>query len=160
MPTETSLSRAVEADIVKLADWIADCREAQLISNLGHGDVRREHVQSWLDEGLTSCVLRAEGQPVVFGTLSIKEAPLPAAAVEICHVIVHPRCRRQFKGTQVVAELMQSARALGFQRVVGRVEPSNAASHGFLAWLRWKPTLEVAEDQPGQFVWYERAIRP
>lgn len=163
MSTMTCYKIAIEqvsaADVQSIAAWVTATGEAPLISALEASKVRPADVEAWLEVSLEALIVRVEEETVALGTLSTKEADLPEGAIEACHVIVRPDWRRRFKGTQLVAELMDRARKLGFKLLVGRVVPPNVASHGFLQWLDWKPVTAISTPDDDRFVWYQRILR-
>jgi L-amino acid N-acyltransferase YncA len=156
---KTAIEKVSAADIQSIAAWITATGEAPLISALEASKVRPANVEAWLEVSLEGLILRVDEEAVALGTLSTKEADLPEGAIEACHIIVRPDWRRQFKGTQLVTELMNRARKLGFKVLVGRVVPPNVASHGFLQWLDWKPVTAVSIPDDDRFVWYQRILR-
>lgn len=155
-----AIEKVSAADIDPIAAWITATGEAPRISALETSKVHPANVEAWLELSLEALILRVNEQTVALGTLSTKEANLPEGAVEACHVIVRPDWRRRFKGTQLVAELMNRARELGFKLLIGRVVPANVASHGFLQWLDWKPVaaLSIPNAKDDRFVWYQRIL--
>lgn len=103
-------------------------------------------------------VSTADDQPVAFATLSRNEADLPPGSVELCHLIVRPDMRRQYRGSHLVLALTHAARQLGYDRLFGRVVPSNAVAHPLLTSLRWG-VLANRETPASTFVWYSKTIR-
>jgi ribosomal protein S18 acetylase RimI-like enzyme len=162
MDTRTCYRVAIDGvtstDLETLAAWITDAREAPLISDLDKPEVTATDMRRWLEASVEALIVRLEDAPIAFGTLSRKEAQLPDGSVEACHVIVRPDCRRRFKGTQLVAELMDRARKLGFRYMVGRVVPLNVTSHGFVQSLGWMPAQGILKPDDPRFVWYHRAL--
>lgn len=153
-----TVGKPTDTDIAHLAMWMTDSGEAPLISDLKSALVQSEDIRQWLDDSDECRVVISEGSPIGFGTLSVAEADLPPDCIEVCHVIIHPEWRRRFKGSQLVLELMDTARRKGYLRTVGRVVPKNAASHGFLAWLGWQPDSHSQVQNSNSFVWYQRLL--
>ena len=146
-------------DVEALVRWITATGEAPLVSALTSPDVRPADIEAWLEASLEAWIVRLEDEPVALGTLSTREAELPENAVEACHVIVRPDWRRRFKGTQLLAELMGRARKLDYEWLVGRVVPTNSASHGFVQLLGWKPAPGILTPEDARFVWYKRGLQ-
>ncbi|MBL9184070.1 MAG: GNAT family N-acetyltransferase [Verrucomicrobiaceae bacterium] len=121
--------------------------EVPLISGKKDTQLAPEELARWVATSVFAVVVCVGELPIGFGSLSISEAPLVNGDVEICHLIVHPNWRRQYKGSSLVLELTRIAKSKGFKRVVGRVAPHNAIGRAILSSLRWEklPTTEVPE---------------
>ncbi len=144
-------------ELATVADWISASGELHLISDLTLRKLADHTLRSWVETGIESAVVRRGGKPIAFATLSASEASLPSDTVEICHLIVHPSCRRRYEGSHLVLELSRKAREMGFSRAVGRVVPQNSIAKLFLSSLRWARS-DVKEDWMNGNIWYTKSL--
>lgn len=142
----------------QLSAWISTTEELPLISGNEGTHLAPAEFAKWVATSVFAVVVFVGEMPIGFGSLSTSEAPLSTGDVEICHLIVHPDWRRQYKGSSLVLELTRIAKSNGFRRVVGRVAPHNAIGRAILSSLRWEklPTSETPVASPCE--WFSKII--
>jgi ribosomal protein S18 acetylase RimI-like enzyme len=159
--TFAHLAGPASDDLPRIAEWVTTANELHLISGLSGPVLPTSVLEDWVATSLATLAVRHGDDAIAVATLSRSEAELPAGTAEVCHLIVHPRWRRHYRGSHLVLELLSTARRLGFLEVVGRVVSSNTRAHAFLAFLQWKPfDPQVADPSAswarGDFVWYRK----
>lgn len=155
---EIKIEAPNSGDVEIVSRWISESGDLALISSLDSDGLSTKMLELWFDASVTSAVVRTDGHPIAFGTVSVEEAPLPSRTAEICHLIVHPKWRRRYNGSHLVLELALKAREMGFSTVAGRVVPHNSVAHAFLSFLRWAPVASGDGWTPG-FSWYQRKLQ-
>jgi RimJ/RimL family protein N-acetyltransferase len=160
--TESHSSRihmreAAEQDLPAVAAMISATGELELISGETGRELPLETLRQWMHSSVYSAVIEeAQTSDVVtFATISRNEIALPPNEVEICHLLVDPAVRRRHLGTEMVLHLMNVAKERGFERMIGRTNPTNVASQRMFAALGWQPF----EHARAEFVWYERSLQ-
>lgn len=149
-----ALTQLERGDIDALATWITDTGELPLISGEASPLLRPVILESWHHGSLKTQVVRVARRPVGLGMLSQTEATLPPVTAEVCHLIIAPEWRQQYKGSQLVLTLMAEAQRLGLHRLVARVVPENAVAHALFSALRWRPLTPAASWAIDGFIWY------
>ena len=155
---EIKIETPSSGDIETISRWISESGDLTQISSLRSDVLSTEELERWLDASVTSAVIRADSYPIAFATVSVKEAPLPREVAEICHIIIHPKWRREYNGSHLVLDLTLRAREKGFTKMVGRVVPHNSGAHAFFSSLRWVP-VPPAKCWTSGFFWYERRLQ-
>jgi ribosomal protein S18 acetylase RimI-like enzyme len=144
-----------EADIQHLFGWLSDSGEISLISDSGDENFKPETIKEWAKKAEQSFLGAIDGRPIAFGTLSKQEAILPHDCIEICHLIVHPKFRRQYYGTALVDNLIQASVSKGISSIFARVLKNNKIGNLFFHSLQWDITIENEYDLPNNFNWYK-----
>ena len=154
----TEIVKPSEQDLAQVRRWISRTRDLPLIAAGMDLDLRRGILDAWVGNGRLARVMRYRGDTLAFATLCETDAELPGGSVEICHCIVLPQVRRRYLGSQLILSLMSEAKQLGYDRVVGRVEPANAIAKDFLTSLRWTTIPKTEPWATPDFVWYRRQL--
>lgn len=140
------------------ADAIKTSGEADLIGSEPGPKISSKVVRQWWESAQYVLIVRANGRTIAMGTVSTSEAPLPPDTIELCHVFVVPKYRRQYKGSHLIIELLNIVRQSAFRKVAARVVRSNRIGHLFLQSLRLTPMhMRILEDYKS-FEWYEKCV--
>ncbi|HWM23310.1 MAG TPA: GNAT family N-acetyltransferase [Chthoniobacterales bacterium] len=153
-----SISDPVREDIPVLAEWISTTNELPLISDRTDSALSEELLREWISTARHTAVVRASRLPIAFATLTAAEARLSPGEIEVCHLIVHPKFRRQYKGTNLLLEMTQLARCERFKRILGRVVPKNLIGMAILQSVRWRRVPSSGAREISGCDWYEKAL--
>lgn len=142
-----------------LRTWISGTGELHLISGEKGPLLDEPTLTHWIRSSASSHALVNGREVIGLATLSTSEVGgMPPDTIECCHLIVHPKHRRKYCGTLLLAHLSARAKELGYRRIVGRVVRSNSVGRDLLRSLGWHGLApeEFGNWPNGQLDWYEK----
>ena len=146
------------ADSDVICSWIRTRSEFDLVGSEGCPHLTKDVLQQWVSTASKAIVLvDPSDTPVAFCALSRAEHPsLDRQAIEICHFIVSPAARFGWTAMQMLDAAIATARGLGYERVIGRIVPTNRRMYVIGRFKAFVPEHGSASSIPG-FLWLSRS---
>ena len=154
------------SDLDYITQWISKSGELSYISGEKGPLLTKSILKSWLYnktdqvEKIFAVVFLKNSHDKIVGlcTLTRAEEPvLDTNDVEICHLIIHKKYRREYYASSIIKLLIKQAFKNNFSRVLGRVHIHNYVGSMLLSHLGWKKSDFSNRDT--DVVWYEYSLK-
>lgn len=143
-------------DYETVCGWVNEGTELQLVGSEDGLALTPSILDRWVSSACCAVIFEIGGVPIVFGTGSANEWPLPSKLVEAGHFIVSPDVRRRYHGStflRILTRILLSG--YNYRGVIARIVPTNAPALAVMQYLRWNEISEArawTENTP--FRWF------
>lgn len=147
-----ALRKATFQDYDFLSDWLLDPTECRWA--IGHEVFSVEDFTRWVKASdQWGYVLEDQGIPRAYGEIWVDDE---ARDLELAHVIVDPKARRQGYGKEITGRLFDVSRQFGMSKVYMRVAPDNRPALTCYLSVGFKRVMVLTDDMSPQWIWLIR----
>lgn len=146
------LRKANPADYNVLRAWLLDRTECLWVT--GNNAFSVEDFSRWLEAPDQWGYVLAENEiPRAYGEIWVDEE---ARDLELAHLIVDPKVRRQGYGKLLIEHLFDVSRQYGMSQVYMRVAPDNRPALACYLSLGFRRIMDLTDGMPTQWTWLIR----